>query len=173
MVEDDYVKPEDFRDPGGRKTKVPERQDSNPKQPKPLKSRGSEYGQNRSKSPIRRESLSNDRSNKSIDRRSVEKVNSHTASGRIPSRSPHGSRGPPRSNTDDNGAGSGDPVGSFEDKTPKGILKDGVHPDSFDDRTPKGILKDGNKESSLTPNQQKSRDGTTRNGSKLVSGHAT
>ena len=152
VVEDDYVKPEDFRDPGGRKKKVPESQDSNPKR-KPLKSRGSEYGQDRSKSPIRKESLSNDRSNKSIDRRSIEKVNSHTASGRIPSRSPHDSRGPPRSNTEDNVAGSGDPVGSFEDKTPKGILKDGIHADSFDDRTPKGILKDGNKESSLTPNQ--------------------
>ena len=52
----------------------------------------------------------------------------------------------------DNGGGNGDLVGSFEDKTPKGILKDGNPTDSFDDRTPKGILKDGNKES-YTPNQ--------------------
>ena len=100
MVEDDYVKPEDFRDPGGRKNKVPERMDSNPRNPKSLKSRGSEYGQEKSKSTIRKESLSNDRSNKSIGRGSAEKVDSQTISAKVPSRSPRGSRGNPRSNTD-------------------------------------------------------------------------
>ena len=75
MVEDDYVKPEDFRDPGGRKNKQSERHDSGTKLPKSKKSRGSEYGQDKSKSPtIRRDSLSNDRSNKSIGRGSVEKL---------------------------------------------------------------------------------------------------
>ena len=106
MVEDDYVKPEDFRDPGGRKNKVPDRQDSGMKQPRSRKSKGSEYGQDKSKSPVRKESLSNDRSNMSIGRGSVEKVDdSQKVSSKVNSRSPHhsnnnGSRAPPRSNTE-------------------------------------------------------------------------
>ena len=50
---------------------------------------------------------------------------------------------------------------------------DGGAPESHEDRTPKGILKDGNKDS-LTPNRQNSKDfHSGEYGSKIPSGDAT
>ena len=77
VVEDDYVKPEDFRDPGGRKNRDKSAESAG--QPKPGKSRGSErpppsrsIGRKSSKSPNGRNDLSHDRSNKSIGKGTIE-----------------------------------------------------------------------------------------------------
>lgn len=58
---------------------------------------------------------------------------------------------------------------------PRSNTDGGIPADSLEDRTPKGILKDGNNKDASTPNRQSSREGgASRNhGSKIASGVAT
>ena len=59
---------------------------------------------------------------------------------------------------------------------PRSNTDGGIPGDSLEDRTPKGILKDGNNKDASTPNRQSSREGggASRNhGSKIASGVAT